>query len=78
MKPKPRGILMTQKDIESEIGIGRKQVIRLGTAVDRSKSGGFPEPVRVVGRTYFFNRAEVERWAAGFRPPPASEGGAGR
>jgi hypothetical protein len=52
--------LMTQKDIADEFGPSRRQIL------EWAKSGktGFPEPVRVVERTYLFNRADV---AAYFR-----------
>lgn len=60
-KPKPKGRLMSQKDIELEIGVKRLQAVRWGC----DPRTGFPSPVRIVGRTYLFKRTEVEKWAEG-------------
>lgn len=64
-KVQPKGRLMNQKDIEAEFGIPRRDVIRWAAA------GKFPAVVRTVDRTFLFRRAEVERWAEGYRPGSA-------
>lgn len=55
MKTKAKGKLMTQRDIAEEFGASRRMVLLW------AKKGrvGFPAPVRVVERTYFFSRDAV-------------------
>ncbi len=65
-KAKRKGRLMNQADVEEELGIPRRSVVRWAT----SGAGGFPQPVQVVERTFLFNRLELEKWAAGRSPTP--------
>lgn len=46
--------LMNQDDIETEFGVPRKDILFW------THKGIFPAPVRVLGRKYWFSRAEVE------------------
>jgi excisionase family DNA binding protein len=58
MKETPAGRFMTQGEIAEALGIERRKIVRW------SKSGqfDFPKPVKVVARTYLFNRREIEVW----------------
>ncbi len=66
-KRKAKGRLMNQAAVEEEFGIPRRDVIRWSA----TRAGGFPAPVQVFNRTYLFNRADLEEWAAGPRRAPA-------
>jgi hypothetical protein len=62
MKPEPqqshtKGRLMTQYDIQEEYGLPTRDVLR---AVASNR--GFPQPVRVLGRKRWFNRADIARY----------------
>lgn len=52
--------LMNQDDIEVEFGVPRKDILYW------THKGVFPAPLRILGRKYWFVRAEVEAfWQAG-------------
>lgn len=53
---RPKARLLCQADIEAEFGIPRRDLIRW------TQKGLFPAPLRIIGRKYWFDRAEVERF----------------
>lgn len=59
-RPEPKSKLMSQADIEAEFGVPRRDILRW------TRKGLFPAPERIIGRKYWFVRAEVEAfWQAG-------------
>ena len=57
-KERPRGRLIDQKGIQEEFGLKTRDVIRW----TMSGKTSFPKPVRIIGRTYLFDREAIERY----------------
>ena len=62
-KPKTDAVLITQAELSEVIAVPTVKILRWV----KSGAVGFPPPVKVVGRTYFFNRRQVLDW---FRVAP--------
>ncbi len=61
---KPKQLLVTHADAAVMVGVSNLKLLRMA----KSGRGDFPAPVRLVDRTYYFKRADVERWCDGRRP----------
>jgi hypothetical protein len=58
-EPAEKSLLITQATAAAMIGVSTWLLL----SWVRGRAGGFPAPVRIVGRTYLFSWREVEKWA---------------
>ena len=58
--PKPKLLLMTHLEAAAMVGVPSNKLLRWA----KGRKGNFPSPIRIVERTYLFNRQEVEQWCS--------------